>query len=119
MQYVNGLEKNERCYVLANGDVIVKFDNSDAENYICYYIQSKVYFKVCFSREDKNGNSIYDEDDEYIFDDHWLTEKEIRDSESDIIVTMGEWNKKTKSYLYTDINGTDYISNAIEWMVYE
>ena len=30
--------------------------------------------------EDKNGNGIYDEDDEYIFD---------------IIVTMREWKEKT------------------------
>ena len=45
--------------------------------------------------EDKNGNGICDYDDEYIFDDHWLTEEEISDLESDIIVTMREWKEKT------------------------
>jgi hypothetical protein len=92
-------------YALKNGAFICWWPGagpmSDAYNYIIYDYMGKEVWNVTFSKFDKNENNVYDENDEYKFDD--------------VAVSKKTWDKLTKRYLYTDKNGIEQIRNEIKW----
>lgn len=57
---------------------------------------------VRFGRKDLDGNGVYDDSDEYEFNDE--------------ACTGNVWMEKTRKYLYTDENGEEQIRGKVQWI---
>ncbi len=94
-------------YALKNGAFIShRFGAAPISDEYCYFIFNFLgdeITELSFSKYDKNGDGIYDVNDEYLFD-YISVSKEI-------------WEDLTSRYLYIDSLGSEQIRNEIEWIV--
>lgn len=101
------LSPNPPYYALNNGALLCRRfgagPKEDTYKYIILdYLGNEIY-RLSFSKYDQNKNEIYDDDDEYLFDE--------------INVTKGQWEALTEKFLYIDEAGIEQIKNEIEWIV--
>lgn len=95
----------EKYNLLTTGNILYEEEMEDGvgERYRYFRLEpsgvesSDIYF----SREDSNGNGIYDEKDNYRFEGE--------------ACTWAEWIEKTQRYLYIDDMGTVQILGLAEW----
>lgn len=89
-----------------NGEIVYIYTTENKENYyFCRFeFSGKSYKTARFYRNDRNGNSVWDEDDEY-------------ECNGDIC-TLEEWLDRAGGYLCIDENGEVQILNLIEWKDY-
>lgn len=89
-----------------NGEIVYIYTTENKENYyFCRFeFSGKSHKTARFYRNDRNGNSVWDEDDEY-------------ECNGDIC-TLEEWLDRAGGYLCIDENGEVQILNLIEWKDY-
>ena len=89
-----------------NGEIVYIYTTENKENYYFgkFEFSGKSHKTARFYRNDRNGNSVWDEDDEY-------------ECNGDIC-TLEEWLDRAEGYLCIDENGEVQILNLIEWKDY-
>lgn len=93
-------------YPLKNGGIIETGFGVVSDYEFAYYTFNYLGEEtlcIRFSVNDTNNNSIFDDGDEYFYDD--------------VFVTKDKWDKLTESYLYRDENGIYQIADELEWEV--
>lgn len=101
------LSPNPPFYALSNGAFISRKIGSapmhNDYNYIIFdYLGNEIY-NLSFSKYDQDGDSIYGDNDTYLFD--WVN------------VSKEQWRELIKRYLYTDKTGIERIHNEIDWII--
>lgn len=109
-----------RYDVLENGEVVHSVLKEGKAHYTYWLLQPSAEIMVHFacSREDRNGDGIYDEADIYRYDARTMEERYYSMQEA-ADITMAEWMAYTADYLEIEENGGIRLRGALAWSVYD
>lgn len=116
----NAYEVLDGGKVLYRRKVMYRGSHNDYELYECYQIQMSggIYIEARFWRTDLNGDGVYDEKDQYEYNDSSPYDS---DYDTKKMITMEEWLQRIAEYLYVNENGMIQAVGSLEnleWTTY-